>query len=168
MLMMVTNGIQHPAHDVGAMVAASHGIRRASAWNKTEHNFLAINPKCIVSGVSVKCQVHHVHIPFHIAIILGFDWLELHPWNLTTLAMTPDNMKHLLVGHADLFTTWNPHCLEDAVRWKGWSDDAIKNDPLFKQRVTERPKSWGEMKPAEQKQWKDYLIRNAPKSLNDV
>lgn len=162
-----TNGIAHDADDHGARIAATHGIARSSLWRKAEHDALNRNPHCIVSGTTDKVQVHHGFIPFHFAILLGYPWLEVDQWNLFTFAMSKGNEKHLLVGHADDFVTWNPNFLVDAKRWKGQSDDAIRADPLFSQRMKTRPATWAKMAEKDRHAWGAFLAKNAPKKPAD-
>ena len=132
----------------GTDEAAIHGVKRSDKWHRVEKDFLAKNPTCAASGITVGNQAHHV-IPFHFCILLGRPDLELDERNLINLSESEKGLKetnyHLLIGHADSFKSSNIHVREDAIAFYGKSADEIINSITWQDRVKDRLKSWDTM-----------------------
>ena len=78
---------------------------RSPLWPEVRAAFLKTHPTCEATGTSHNLEVHHV-LPFH-----DDPELELTPGNLITLRRD----VHLLLGHLDDWTSYNPHVRADAA-----------------------------------------------------
>lgn len=90
-------------------------LGRASGWQSLEHAHLLLEPFCRVCGGKKRLQVHHK---------LPFSWrpdLEMVESNLITMCQP----HHLLVGHLDLWASYNPLVVE----WASMIREAISCRP---------------------------------------
>lgn len=75
--------------------------------------------------------MHHIN-PFHYVVYLGRPDLELDQRNLICLCETEDGKPapdhHVLIGHLGNFKLGNLLVAEDAVRYRGLAQDAIRGD----------------------------------------
>jgi len=99
--------IKRAARVVRAVVREKAKSVRSSKWRAVRKTHMDAHPECAVCAATKLLQVHHV-TPFS-----DRPDLELEPTNLITLCMTKTEC-HLLVGHGDRFSCFNPHVVQDA------------------------------------------------------
>ena len=90
----------------------AQGKARSNHWPLVREEHLHSQPSCQVCGAKKNVVVHHLE-PFHL-----FPALELDPLNLITLCEGPGVNCHLLFGHLNNFSSYNPACLEDVDEWR--------------------------------------------------
>jgi hypothetical protein len=158
--------------DHDAIHAEEHGVRRSPRWPAVERAFLKAKPWCECCGrdkvLPRGVQVHHC-FPFHFAILLGRPDLELDPRNLIGLCETEKGIilpcHHVLLGHLDLFKSYNAHVREDAAhRYHGWSAAQIKACPVWQAMVASRPKLWQDMTDEDKRAMRAAMDRLLPRS----
>ena len=91
------------------------GRNRSPRWRATRKAYLRLHPKCEISGVKRRLQVHHI-IPFHKdpSKELDFD-------NLKTVT----KWLHFWLCHLGSWHSWNENLQEDIKIWR----DKIANRP---------------------------------------
>jgi hypothetical protein len=130
-----------------AMRTIGHG--RSSHWPAVEKKFRAVHPQCVCCLVTSieHIQIHH-RFPFHYCVALGRPDLELDARNLITLCEWPSHPSpshHLLIGHLDNFQSSNLEVAEDAITFRGMSEDAIRKDLRWIAKVAGRLKPLDQM-----------------------
>lgn len=151
--------------DNGAKVALKHGLHRSPHWEGVEKQFIKDHPNCFACESQdygkVGVQVHHAITPYHIAILCERPDLELDPRNLVCLCETEKNRPaqnhHLLIGHLKEFESYNPDVLADIKLFFGKTKEEIENDPIFQEKVKNRPKNFDPSNLEEVQKMKDYL-----------
>jgi len=83
---------------------------RSPHWKKKREEFLKTHSSCAACGSKTLLQVHHKK-PFHLDASL-----ELDDDNLITLCAGLSEC-HLMIGHGDCWTTYNPDVELDAARY---------------------------------------------------
>lgn len=107
MIKYIQHGIRLVRHSLNKKKTAA---RRSSHWPRVEKDFLKKNPVCAACGGQVRLNVHHLK-PFHLD-----PALELDETNLVTLCMELGKHDHLLIGHGDNFSAFNPEAVLDAAK----------------------------------------------------
>lgn len=82
---------------------------RNPKWDSFRDKYVALYPCCAACGTSKCIDVHHIR-PFHL-----YPELELDVHNLVSLC----SRHHLLFGHLENWSAWNPDVVNDAVVWRG-------------------------------------------------
>lgn len=145
-------------------VLLSLGIARSSKWAAFEHYLLKKYPTCLICGrEDVRRNAHH-EIPVSYVVPLGRKDLECDERNArNTLCIESDSEHHVLVGHLDLYASWNPYFHHTITLCKGKTAAEIRDLVEFKQAVRSRPKPYSEMTPAERRAMRSLIDQKFPK-----
>ncbi|WP_220199768.1 HNH endonuclease [Ktedonospora formicarum] len=120
--------------DHGARIAKKHGKERSGEWARVQDEHLLREPACRACGYKgKKVQVHHIK-PFHL-----HPELELDPSNLITLCQARGKHHHMLLGHLNLWASYNAEIEDDVRHFYGQSARQIKASLAWKTKVTQRP-----------------------------
>lgn len=162
--------------DNGQNIALKHGVLRSPHWHHVEEEFLKNNPNCIVCKEEnygkVGVQIHHAIVPFHLAILCGRPDLELDPRNLCSLCETEHNRPapnhHLLVGHLKDFQSWNKNVFQDAVTYKGLTEEQILAIADYEEKIKNRPDPKLAENKDSLKELRDFLDNTLPPDPNII
>ncbi|HEY0755627.1 MAG TPA: HNH endonuclease [Ktedonobacteraceae bacterium] len=129
-------GLSTATSDHGLAVARMYGReQRSPQWSRVAHEHLLHEPACVVCGYKGRgLQVHHIK-PFHL-----HPELELDPTNLITLCEINGREHHLLIGHLDDWTSYNPIVRDDTHRYHNESANQIRQNPAWLEEEAHRPK----------------------------
>ncbi|WP_220197000.1 HNH endonuclease [Ktedonospora formicarum] len=120
--------------DHGARIAKKHGKERSGEWSRVQDEHLLREPACRACGYKgKKVQVHHIK-PFHL-----HPELELDPSNLITLCQVRGKHHHMLLGHLNLWASYNAEIEHDVKHFYGKSARQIKANLEWKKKVLQRP-----------------------------
>ena len=104
--------------------------KRPAAVTEAQHRHLKAFPACVISGATTDCQAHHI-IDYDACEHIGRPELAADKRNFITLREAPGSDFHLAAGHLGSFQSINLHIIENALTWKGWTEEQIRNDPKW-------------------------------------
>lgn len=138
-------------------------LARSKHWPEVERAFLREHPTCQICGGREDLNVHH-RVPVSYILPLKRPELELEPLNLATLCSAGDN-HHLLIGHLNYFESFNPNFDTDVLAFHAKNATAIKEDPIWQEKVKQRPKPYIEMTVAERDAVASFLAHKFPEGV---
>lgn len=154
----------HEQEEATLHLSSAHARSRSTLWPGVERAFLKQHPSCAVCESRVGLNVHH-RVPFSYCIPLGRPDLEFDVRNLVTLC-TRGSDHHLLLGHLDLFASYNPTLEEDIQTFTSKTADDIRKDRTWKAKVRERPPSYAHMSEQQRSELRAYLATRFPEQRN--
>jgi 5-methylcytosine-specific restriction protein A len=80
-------------------------VKRSAQWPALQRRWLKDHPCCEACGAREGLEVHHIR-PVHL-----YPELELDAANLMTLC----KRHHLVFGHLELYSAWNPKARTDVA-----------------------------------------------------